>query len=82
MLKLAFLSLTNFSNFPTPSHSFKEFLLPLFSRKKLWRVIIPIPWVPVSGYGYFINYRVVVILRDNLEMVIILNREEIDGMDY
>ena len=33
-----------------------------------------IPWV--SNYGYFINYRLVVILRDTLEMVIILDREE------
>jgi hypothetical protein len=27
MLKLTFLSLTNFSNFPTPSGPFKEFLV-------------------------------------------------------
>ena len=30
MPKLAFLSLTNFANFPTPSHPFKELLIAPF----------------------------------------------------
>jgi hypothetical protein len=63
-----FLSLSNFSNFPTPSYPFKGFVclfvlflflfyFTLFSRKNLWRIVILIPWAWVSGYGYFINCR-------------------------
>jgi hypothetical protein len=55
---------------------------PISKRKKPWRDVSPIPWVWVSGYGYIINYRLVVIFRANLEMVIILNRKETDGIDY
>lgn len=41
----------------------------------------PILWAWGSGNGYFTNYRKVVILRDNMGTVIILNREEIGGID-
>jgi hypothetical protein len=54
--------------------------LPLFSQKKLWRIVSPIPRVFFWGGAvnvYFTNYRKVTILRANLGMVIILNREEI-----
>jgi hypothetical protein len=34
-----------------------------------------------SGNDYFTTYRKVLILRDNLGMVIILNRERIGGID-
>jgi hypothetical protein len=54
----------------------------LFSWKKLWRVVSLKLWVWGSGNGYFTNYRKIVTLRDNLRMVIILNREEIGGIDY
>jgi hypothetical protein len=57
MLKLAFLSLTNFSNFPNPRHPFKKVFITLIQQEEVVRVVIPIPWVWVSGYGYFIDYR-------------------------
>jgi hypothetical protein len=65
MLKPAFLSLANFS---TPSPPLKKFIAPIkknyfSSRNKLWRVTILIPWVRVSGYGYFINYRLELFLN-------------------
>ena len=67
MLKLAFLSLTNFANFPAPPYPFFKKLSPLIRR-----AIIPIPLVWVFGNDYFINYRYFAILGNNLEMVIIL----------
>ena len=69
MLMLAFSLLTNFSSFPTPPHPIKEFLVVLIQEEEAIESHQP-------------DYRYIVILRDNLEMVIIFNREEIDGMDY
>ena len=51
------------SSYPPPL--LKDFSSSLFSRKKLWRVVIQIFWVWVSGYGYFINNKYFLILRDN-----------------
>lgn len=55
--KASFLKSNQSSNFPTPPHPFRGFLITVFSRRKLWRVVILIPWGWVSGNGYFINYR-------------------------
>ena len=39
-------------------------------------IVVPVPKVGVDSFGHFINYRYVVILRDDLQIVIVLDKEE------
>jgi hypothetical protein len=50
---MAFLRSNQLLHFPYPSlHPFQDISMPIFSRKKLWRVIVPVPWTWGSGGGY------------------------------
>lgn len=48
--KATLLTSNKFSSFSSPLHPFREFLVTLFSRRKLWRVLITIPkYISIAG---------------------------------
>lgn len=41
-----------------------------------------IPWIKVDDFGHFVNYKYVLILRNNLKIIIILDRERLNKEIY